>query len=357
MRYRPLGRTGMLVSELCLGTMTFGSQGPEEASEAQQQREATELVKRSLEAGVNFVDTANVYSRGRSERLLGRALKDLGVARERIVLTTKVRGGMGAGPNQAGLSRAHIVDQVHASLERLQTDYLDLYQIHGADPLTPLATTLAALNDLVREGAVRAIGASNVAAWQLAKALWISDVRGYERFESLQAYYSVGGRDLEREVVPLLRDQELGLLVWSPLAGGILTGKYDRASLDAGDGRRGGFDFLPMRWERVWDTIEVMRAIGESHRVSVAQVALAWLLHQDVVTSVIIGATRMEQLESNLGSVDVALTDDDLRRLDEVSALEPEYPGWMVARQAAARNLESISREAAPPLDGDDDGG
>lgn len=356
MRYRPLGRTGTLVSELCLGTMTFGNEGTGETV-SEQQKEATELVRRSLEAGVNFIDSANVYTRGQSERVLGQALRDLGVKRDRVVLTTKVRSPMGKGPNQAGLSRRHIVEQVHQSLERLQTDHLDLYQIHGFDPLTPLETTLRALNDLVREGTVRAVGASNIAAWQLAKALWISDVRGLERFESLQAYYTLAGRDLERELGPLLRDQELGLLVWSPLAGGILSGKYDREALDAGDGRRGGFDFLPMNWDTVWDVIEVMRDLASSHGVSVAQIALAWLLHQEVVTSVIIGVTRMDQLESNLGSVDVTLSADDLERLDEVSALPPEYPGWMLDRQAGARDLERIDREAPSALEpGDEEG-
>lgn len=350
MRYRPLGRTGTLVSELCLGTMTFGASGDSATPEAEHLQEATALVKRALEAGVNFLDTANVYSGGQSERLLGQALRDLGVPRERVVVTTKVFGRMGPGPNQAGLSRGHIVAQVHRSLERLQTDYLDLYQIHGFDPLTPLETTIRALHDLVSEGTVRAIGASNLAAWQLAKAAWISDVQGLERFESLQAYYTLASRDLEREVVPLLQDQGMGLLVWSPLAGGILSGKYDRRSLEAGEGRVGGFDFLPMQWERVWQVLDVMREVAAAHEVSVAQVALAWLLHQDVVTSVIIGATRMEQLEANLASVDVTLTADDLRRLDEVSALPPEYPGWMVERLGAGRDLGRIAERAEPAL-------
>jgi aryl-alcohol dehydrogenase-like predicted oxidoreductase len=349
MRYRPLGRTGTLVSELCLGTMTFGGEGIWESIGGQQQTEATALVRRALEGGVNFLDTANVYSFGASERLLGQALKDLGVDRSQVVLATKVRGRMAPGVNQSGLSRAHIVDQVHGSLERLQTDHLDLYQIHGFDPLTPLQTTLRALNDLVREGTVRALGASNLAAWQLARALWISDVEGLERFESLQAYYTVAGRGLEREVAPLLIDQGLGLMVWSPLAGGLLSGKFDRATAKAGGARRDSFDFPPVDRERAWDVVDVMRDIGRAHGASVAQIALAWLLHQDVVTSVILGARSMAQLEDNLASPEIALSADELARLDAVSALPPEYPGWMVARQAGDRDLAHLS-ESAPPV-------
>ncbi len=351
MRYRPLGRTGTLVSELCFGTMTFGGKGMWEHIGTQQQSEATALVERALQAGINFIDTANVYSFGAAERLLGQALDDLGVERRRVVLATKVRGRIGPGVNQSGLSRGHIVDQVHRSLEHLKTDYLDLYQIHGFDPLTPLETTLRALTDLVREGTVRAIGASNLAAWQLAKALWISDVEGLERFESLQAYYTVAGRDLEREVVPLLRDQGLGLMVWSPLAGGLLAGKYDRETDRAGGARRDEFDFPPVNRERAWDVVDVMREIAAAHDATVAQIALAWLLHQDVVTSVIIGTKTMEQLEDDLGSVDVALTPAELEQLDEASRLPPEYPGWMVHRQGGDRDLARLTREAPPALE------
>ena len=349
MRYRPLGRTGTLVSELCLGTMTFGGEGFWEHIGKQQQAEATDLVRRALQGGVNFIDTANVYSLGTSERMLGNALVDLGVDRSQVVLATKVRGRMAPGANQSGLSRGHIVDQVHRSLERLQTDHIDLYQIHGFDPLTPLETTLRALSDLVREGTVRAVGASNLAAWQLARALWISDVEGLERFESLQAYYTVASRDLEREIAPLLKDQDLGLMVWSPLAGGLLSGKYDRNTDKAGGARRDSFDFPPVNRERAWDVVDVMREIGESKGASVAQIALAWLLHQDVVTSVIIGAKTMSQLEANLGSGAITLSADELARLDEVSALPPEYPGWMVDRQGGDRALDRLA-ESVPPV-------
>jgi len=329
--------------------MTFGGEGMWEHIGTQQQAEATDLVRRALEGGVNFIDTANVYSHGTSERMLGQALQDLGVERSRVVLATKVRGRMAPDANGSGLSRGHIVDQVHRSLERLQTDHLDLYQIHGFDPLTPLETTLRALTGLVREGTVRAVGASNLAAWQLARALWISDVEGLERFESLQAYYTVAGRDLEREVVPLLSDQQLGLLVWSPLAGGLLSGKYDRTTDKAGGARRDSFDFPPVNRERAWDVVDVLREIGAAKGASVAQLALAWLLHQEVVTSVIIGAKNMGQLEENLASVEVRFTDEELVRIDEVSALPPEYPGWMVARQGGDRDLERLA-ENVPPL-------
>jgi aryl-alcohol dehydrogenase-like predicted oxidoreductase len=353
MRYRPLGRTGTLVSELCLGTMTFGGEGIWEHIGTQQQAEATELVRRALEGGVNFLDTANVYSHGTSERMLGSALLDLGVDRGQVVLATKVRGRMAPGANGSGLSRGHIIDQVHRSLERLQTDHIDLYQIHGFDPLTPLETTLRALTDLVREGTVRAVGASNLAAWQLAKALWVSDREGLERFESLQAYYTVAGRDLEREVVPLLRDQELGLMVWSPLAGGLLSGKFDRSTDKAGGARRDSFDFPPVNRERAWDVVDVLREIAAERGVSVAQLALAWLLHQDAVTSVIIGARKMSQLEDNLASVEVRFTDEELARIDEVSALPPEYPGWMVARQGGDRDPAHVSENTPPVLGGE----
>ncbi len=357
MRYKTLGRTGTVVSELCLGTMTFGGEGMWEAIGSQQQKEATEIVERSLRGGINFIDTANVYSAGSSERLLGQALVDLGVERERIVLATKARGRTGPGPNQVGLSRAHIIDEVHKSLERLQTPYLDLYQIHGFDPLTPLETTLRALDDLVREGTVRAVGASNVAAWQLAKALWISDVRNLQRFESLQAYYTIAGRDIEREIAPLLRDQDLSLMVWSPLAGGLLSGKYDRSTDKAGGSRRDTFDFPPVERERAWNVVDVMREVAEEHGASVAQIALAWLLHQDVVTSVIVGAKKMSQLDDNLASVDIRLSDEQLARLDEVSRLPGEYPGWMLERQGGGRDLDAIAKSAPRVLDSDEESG
>ena len=334
MQYNRFGNTGIYVSKLCLGTMTFGGKGFWETIGTLQQDTVNRLVDRSLDAGVNFIDTANIYSFGESERLLGEALK---TKRDQVVLATKVRGRMSDAPNEVGLSRKHIFDQVHGSLKRLKTDYIDLYQIHGYDAYTPFEETLRALDDLVRQGKVRYIGASNLAAWQLMKALGISDRLGLARFESLQAYYTIAGRDLERELAPLLRDQRLGLMVWSPLAGGLLSGKFNRDGSGPEGARRASFDFPPVNQERAFNVIDVMRLIAKEHDVSVANIAMAWLLHQEVVTSVIIGAKNMGQLEDNLNAVNIGLNEAELEQLDEVSALAPEYPQWMVSRQEEGR--------------------
>jgi aryl-alcohol dehydrogenase-like predicted oxidoreductase len=333
MKYRLLGSTGLLVSELCLGTMTFGGKDFWAVIGTQGQSEANDLVSAAIDAGINFIDTANVYSTGESETLLGKALAG---KRDKVVLATKVRGRMSPAPNDLGLSRGHIMASVEASLRRLGTDHIDLYQIHGFDALTPFEETLGALDNLVSRGLVRYIGASNLAAWQLMKALGISERNRLARFQSLQAYYTIAGRDLEREIVPLLKDQGVGLLVWSPLAGGLLSGKFGRDATDAA-GRRDKFDFPPVDKERAWRVIDVMRPIATAHNVSVAAIALAWLLHQDVVTSVIIGAKRRDQLADNLRAPDVVLTAEELKALGEVSALPIEYPGWMLAFQGTER--------------------
>ncbi|SHK31607.1 aldo/keto reductase [Hymenobacter psychrotolerans] len=330
MKYNLLGNTGLKVSELCLGTMTYGGTGWAAAIGNLGQAAVDEQMKRALDAGINFIDTANVYSEGLSEELTGQALHNLGISRHDVVLATKVRGKMGEGPNDAGLTRKHILQQVDDSLRRLKTDYIDLYQTHSYDPLTPLEETLRALDDLVRSGKVRYIGASNVAAWQLMKALSYSTYNHVEKYVSLQAYYTVAGRDLERELIPLLQDQKVGLLVWSPLAGGFLSGKFTRENQNAEGARRSNFDFPPVDKERAFDVLDVLRPLADAKGVSVAQVALAWLLHQPAVTSVIIGAKKMEQLEDNLKAVDVQLTPDDLQKLSEASQLAPEYPGWML---------------------------
>jgi aryl-alcohol dehydrogenase-like predicted oxidoreductase len=335
MKYNPFGQTGMYVSRLCLGAMTFGGKGYWETIGHVGQEEATRLVDRCLDAGVNFFDTANVYSFGESERLLGEALKN---KRDRVVLATKVRGRMAEAPNEVGLSRKHIFDQVHGSLKRLQTDYIDLYQIHGYDAFTPFEETLRALDDLVHQGKVRYIGASNLAAWQLMKALGVSERLGLYRFESLQAYYTIAGRDLERELVPLLQDQRLALMVWSPLAGGLLSGKFSREGSGPQGTRRASFDFPPVDKARVFDIIDVMRPLAKERKVSVANISLAWLLHQKIVTSVIIGAKTMDQLEDNLSAVNVELSEGELGQLDEVSALAPEYPQWMLSWQGRGRS-------------------
>lgn len=340
MKYNLLGNTGLKVSELCLGTMTFGGKGMWTAIGTLPQTAVDDLVKKSIDAGINFIDTANVYSEGLSEQLTGQAIRNLGLKRDDLVIATKVRGKMGEGPNQSGLTRKHIIQQAEESLQRLQLDYIDLYQIHGFDALTPFEETLHALDTLVNSGKVRYIGCSNLAAWQLMKALGISERKDYAKFVSLQAYYTIAGRDLEREIVPLLKDQQIGLMVWSPLAGGFLTGKYTRQSV-AEDGRRAAFDFPPINKDKAYDIIDVMQEIATTKNVTVAQIALAWLLHQPVVSSIIIGARKPEQLDDNIKATTVILDADELARLDGVSKLLPEYPGWMLERQGADRKASS----------------
>ena len=330
MKYNLLGRTGLKVSELCLGTMTFGGKGWAAAIGNLGQQAVDDIMKRAVEAGINFIDTANVYSEGLSEELTGQSIRNLGLHRDDLVLATKVRGKMGDGPNDAGLTRKHIMQQAEASLKRLNTDYIDLYQIHSYDPLTPLDETLRALDDLVKSGKVRYIGASNLAAWQLMKALDISHYEHLARFQSLQAYYTVAGRELEREIVPLLHDQQVGLMVWSPLAGGFLSGKFTRDNQGSADDRRTGFNFPPVNKELAFDIIDKLRPMAEAKGATVASLALAWLLHQKAVSSVIIGAKKMDQLDDNLKAVNVKFTPEELQQLDEVSKLSPEYPGWML---------------------------
>ena len=324
MKFKKLGDTGVFVSQICLGAMTFGSKWA--AIGALQQREADSLVHRSLDRGVNFFDTADVYSVGDSEEILG---KSLAAKRQDVVIATKVRGRMGPGANDVGLSRLHIIQAAEASLKRLGTDYIDLYQIHRSDPETDIEETLIALTDLVRSGKVRYIGCSNLPAWELMRSLGVSEHKGLETFKATQSYYSLVGRELERETIPLLDDQGLGLLVWSPLAGGFLSGKFTRdGGTDAG-ARRATFKFPPVDESQGFDIIDAMRPIAEAHEVSVAQIALAWLLHKEAVTSVIIGAKRIEQLEDNLAAINVTLTPEEIQRLDDVSTFRVEYPQWM----------------------------
>jgi aryl-alcohol dehydrogenase-like predicted oxidoreductase len=340
MKYNQLGRTGLFVSEICLGAMTFGGGvdgGFWKAIGALDQPEVDAIVGRALAAGVNFIDTADVYHFGQSERLVGQALKNLGAARKDVVVATKFLGEMSSGPNDRGASRGHIMDSVQGSLERLQLDHIDLYQIHGNDTVTPIDETLRALDDLTRQGLVRYIGVSNWAAWRIAKALGRSELHGYARFETLQAYYSIAGRDLERELVPMMAEEGLGLMVWSPLAGGLLSGKFGPGSTAPNDARRANFDFPPVDKDRAWACIAAMREVGETHGVSVARVALAWLLAKPQVMSVIIGAKTVEQLDDNLAAVHLTLSAEEIARLDAVSDLPAEYPGWMLARQGGLR--------------------
>ncbi len=341
MRNRPLGRTGLFVSELCLGTMTFGgAAGMWRTIGALTQSEAERLIGQAVDAGINFIDTADVYSGGESEKMTGQALKNLKIPREDVIVATKVFGEMGKGPNSRGATRHHILDGVKASLKRLQFEHIDLYQIHGFDPATPIEETVRALDQLVRQGHVRYVGGSNWAAWQIATALGVAERLGTSRFESLQAYYSVAGRDLERELVPMLRSTGLGLLVWSPLAGGLLSGKYaDPQQVEQGS-RRTAFDFPPVDKTRAATCIEVMREIARAHDVSIARVALAWLLHQPQVTSLSLRATRAEQLADNIAATEVKLSADDLGKIAAAGNLPPEYPGWMFDMQGKFRRQQ-----------------
>jgi len=341
MKQRTLGRTGLFVSELCLGTMTFGGSGVIGSQIGDlQQSDAERLVGQAIDAGINFIDTADAYAGGMSEQITGQALKNLKVPRENVVVATKVFNETGPGPNSRGASLGHILAGVKASLKRLQLDHIDLYQIHGFDPATPIEESVRALDQLVRHGHVRYVGVSNWAAWQIAKALGIAERLGLSRFESLQAYYTVAGRDLERELIPMLKSEGVGLMVWSPLAGGLLSGKYGREQRGEEGSRRTTFDFPPVNRDRAYNCIDAMRPIAQAHSASVAQVALAWLLHQPQLTSVIVGARRPEQLADNLAATNVALSADELAALDEVSRLPAEYPGWMFERQGGFRRKQ-----------------
>src|SRR5664279_3719857 len=284
MHYRLLGQTGLYVSELCLGTMTFGGKGFWEVMGGLQQDAVNAQVKEAFDSGINFIDTANVYSFGESEKLVGQAIKKLGLPRDELIVATKATGIMDELPNGRGQSRHHLMNELDASLKRLQLDHIDLYQLHGLDTLTPLEEALSTLNDLVRSGKVRYIGLCNMSAWQIMKALAISDKRGWAHFESVQAYYTIAGRDLEREIVPLLQDQKLGLMVWSPLAGGLLSGKFSPDGKGPKGARRASFDFPVVDKDRAFRCVDVMRPIAERLKVSVAQIALAWLLSKSYVT-------------------------------------------------------------------------
>ncbi len=338
MQYKTLGNTGLLVSRLCLGTMTFsGGKGIYRVIGTVDQKGADELVGGAIDEGINFFDTADVYSEGESEKTLGQSFKNLNIPRRDVVLATKVYGRVGPGRNDMGASRGHIMDGVETSLRRLQTDYIDLYQIHGNDSITPVEETLRALDTLVTQGKVRYIGVSNWAAWKIAKARAFSEFKNVARFDTLQAYYSIAGRDLERELVPFLEEEKVGLLVWSPLAGGLLSGKFSRENQKPQGARRSEFDFPIVDKERTWKILDAMAPIAKAHDCSPARISLAWLLAKPVVTSVIIGAKRLHQLQDNVAAVELTLTEDEIRLLDEVSALPPEYPGWMFPVQGASR--------------------
>ncbi|MEE9304650.1 MAG: aldo/keto reductase [bacterium] len=331
MQMRFLGKTGLKVSELCLGTMTFGGRGFWKTIGEQSQQDADRLVGMALEAGVNFFDTADIYSEGLSEEMLGSAL---GARRGEVIVATKVRGRMGPGPNEVGLSRHHIMKACHASLRRLGTDYIDLYQVHSFDPETPLEETLRALDDLVRQGKVRYLGCSNFTGWQLMKALSLQDKSGWDRFVSLQAYYAAVARELEHELVPVCLDQGLGILPWSPLAGGFLTGKFRRDQAGPEGARRSTEEgqFIPIDEERGFAIVEELERIAKAHQASVAQAALNYLLRKPAVTSVIIGARTPEQLADNLKTTSWEMTPEEVARLDAASEPPPLYPYWFLEK-------------------------
>ncbi|MDF2432677.1 MAG: hypothetical protein JWP44_2308 [Mucilaginibacter sp.] len=339
MKYNFLGNTGLVVSELCFGAMTFGGKGYWEAIGKVQQQEVNDLMKVVVDSGINFLDTANVYSFGESEKLLGQSIKDLGLNRHDLVIATKVRGRMGEGVNNVGLSRYHIFQSVDESLQRLQLDHIDILYVHGVDPKTPVEEIVRSLNDIVLTGKVRYVAICNWPAWMVMKAIGIAEKNGWHKFVGLQYFYSLSGRDIEREILPLAADQNLAVMPWSPLAGGFLSGKFTRDNEKAGNSRRDTFDFPPINKEKAYDIIDVIAEIGKQHNVSVAEIALAWVRQQKDITSTIIGAKNIDQLHANIKSTEVQLLTDDLKKIDEISALPREYPGWMVERQSADREI------------------
>jgi aryl-alcohol dehydrogenase-like predicted oxidoreductase len=341
MKYNFLGNTGLVVSELCFGTMTFGGKGIWENIGTTQQKEVNDLMKVVVDSGINFIDTANVYSYGLSESILGQSIKDNGFNRNDMVIATKVRGRMSEGLNNVGLSRYHIFHSVDESLKRLQLDHIDIIYVHGVDPKTPVEEIMRTLNDIVLTGKVRYVAVCNWPAWMVMKALGIAEKHGWNKFVGMQYFYSLAGRDIEREILPLAADQNLAVMPWSPLAGGFLGGKYARNTDKAVGTRRDTFDFPPINKEKTYDIIDVIAEIGKQHNVSVAEIALAWVRQQKGVTSTIIGAKNIGQLNANIKSTEVELSADDLKKIDEISALPKEYPGWMVERQSADRALKS----------------
>ena len=341
MRYRILGKTGLYVSELCLGTMTFGGKGFWEPIGQLTPSEAEAMIGKSIDNGVNFIDTANAYSEGESEKYLGAALVSLKIPRDNVVIATKVRLRMGPGPNQVGLSRSHIFASVDASLSRLKLDFIDLYQIHGVDIDTPIEETMCALGDIVRAGKVRYIGFCNLPAWFAMKAMAYAKTMGIPSFVSAQMYYSIVSRDIEREIVPLAQDQNLAILPWSPLSGGLLSGKFDMVSPGPEDARRTNFDFPPVDKERAKKVIKVLLGISKETGLSAARISLAWLLTRPFVTSVIFGAKTQEQLVDDLAATDMQLSPEHIAQIESVSALPSEYPGWMVDWQNRNRRPQA----------------
>ena len=346
MEYRLLGRTGLVVSRLAFGAMTFTLGNRDLAALFKVESAlADRLVGQALDAGVNYFDTADVYALGESERLLGQVLK---TRRQEVIVSTKCGGRVSREVNDAGLSRRHIMKSIDASLERLGTDYIDLYVIHKDDPYTPMEETLAALDDIVRMGKVRYLGFSNWSAWRAASAMQFQKANGLAPFTHGQMYYSLLGRDLEHEVIPMMREFGLGLSVWSPMAGGFLSGKYRRDGSDDSAGRVLTFDTVPLDREKALDVVDVVRDIAAQRGASVAQVAIAWLLSKQAVTTVLLGASKPEQLADNLGAAAVTLGPEEVERLDAASALAPLYPGWFLDRNGDRKLAKLLGFGAAP---------
>jgi len=342
MQFATLGNTGLVVSRLAFGAMTFTSGNQDFASVYKVGAQlANELVGRSLDAGVNFFDTADAYAGGQSEVLLGHALKS---RRNDVVIATKVGMRSGTAVTQSGLSRRHILATVDASLQRLGTDWIDVYIAHREDPFTPLEETLAAFDAVVRSGKVRYLGFSNWSAWKVAAALEIQKANGFAPFTHGQMHYSLLGRDVERDVIPMMRRYGLGLMVWSPLSSGFLSGKYTRATLSDPNNRFSGFDLLPFDKEHGFELVERLRKIAAEHDASVAQTALAWLLAKHDVTSVLVGASKLNQLDDNLGAASITLTEAELAELDAATALSPVYPNWFIERLQDQVTAKALAR-------------
>lgn len=336
MEYRNLGKSGLQVSVLSFGTMTFGGQGEFKHMGDASVKEASKLIDICLNAGINLFDTADMYSTGRSEEILGAAL---GKKRSQALIATKAFYTMGPGKHQVGASRLHLIEACEASLKRLGTDYIDLYQMHNFDSLTPLEETLSALDLLVRQGKVRYIGCSNYSAWHLMKALSISERKGYERFISQQVYYSLLARELENELVPLAVDQNVGCIIWSPLCFGLLTGKYRRGQPQPKDSRLAHMDAPgTIDWEKLYRIVDLLEDIGKSHNKTIPQVALNWLLRRPAISSLIFGARNEQQLQENLGAVGWSLPESDVRRLEDASESLESYPYWHQNNWGANRN-------------------
>ena len=336
MQYNNLSATGLLVSELCLGAMTFGGRGMWKAIGAQSLEEARKLMEVAVDRGINFFDNANAYSEGLAEEIMGKIMKEVPQSNE-LVIATKLRLRTGEGPNEVGLSRHHIYQEVDNSLRRLQRDRIDLLYVHGVDPITPVEETMRGLEDVVRGGKVRYLGVCNHPAWMVAKANSIARKNHWTPFSALQYYYSLAGRDIEHTIIPYAKSEGLSVLPWSPLAGGFLSGKYDRKTDKTGDGRRDEFDFPPVNRAQAYDIIEVLQDIAATKNVAVPQIALRWLLEQETIDSVLLGATNENQLLHNVGATEITLTEEEMQRLNAVSAIATPYPNWMVDFQAGDR--------------------